>query len=138
MYPQDDLRAINEEYKIWKKNTPFLYDLVMTHVLDWPSLTVQFLPDVTVYVPWSTLHTRYQLVIKGGVGWMPFHGHGARVAAATLRCVACFVFFESPRCPSRSLGWWVLVLVACPTPSTGTFYSLSHSSWWSRSSWTAR
>ena len=25
-------RVINEEYKIWKKNTPFLYDLVsLTH-----------------------------------------------------------------------------------------------------------
>jgi histone-binding protein RBBP4 len=23
-------RVINEEYKIWKKNTPFLYDLVCT------------------------------------------------------------------------------------------------------------
>ncbi len=45
-----DLRVVNEEYKIWKKNTPFLYDLVMTHVLEWPSLTVQFLPNVTVYV----------------------------------------------------------------------------------------
>ncbi|RXN31896.1 histone-binding RBBP7 isoform X1 [Labeo rohita] len=39
-------RVINEEYKIWKKNTPFLYDLVMTHALEWPSLTVQWLPDV--------------------------------------------------------------------------------------------
>ena len=29
-------RVINEEYKIWKKNTPFLYDLVMTHALEWP------------------------------------------------------------------------------------------------------
>ena len=38
-------RIINEEYKIWKKNTPFLYDLVMTHALEWPSLTVQWLPD---------------------------------------------------------------------------------------------
>lgn len=27
-------RVINEEYKIWKKNTPFLYDLVMTHALE--------------------------------------------------------------------------------------------------------
>jgi hypothetical protein len=35
------------EYKIWKKNTPFLYDLVMTHALEWPSLTVQWLPEVT-------------------------------------------------------------------------------------------
>ena len=34
-----------EEYKIWKKNTPFLYDLVMTHALEWPSLTVQWLPE---------------------------------------------------------------------------------------------
>ncbi len=40
---------INEEYKIWKKNTPFLYDLVMTHALEWPSLTAQWLPDVTRY-----------------------------------------------------------------------------------------
>eukprot|EP00731_Ephydatia_muelleri_P031868 Em0023g375a len=40
-------RIINEEYKIWKKNTPFLYDLVMTHALEWPSLTAQWLPDVS-------------------------------------------------------------------------------------------
>ena len=39
-------RLINEEYKIWKKNTPFLYDLVMTHALEWPSLTAQWLPDI--------------------------------------------------------------------------------------------
>uniref|UniRef100_A0A2K5PEM8 Histone-binding protein RBBP4-like N-terminal domain-containing protein n=1 Tax=Cebus imitator TaxID=2715852 RepID=A0A2K5PEM8_CEBIM len=39
--------VINEEYKIWKKNAPFLYDLVMTHALECPSLTAQWLPDVT-------------------------------------------------------------------------------------------
>uniref|UniRef100_A0A8D2AQZ2 Histone-binding protein RBBP4-like N-terminal domain-containing protein n=1 Tax=Sciurus vulgaris TaxID=55149 RepID=A0A8D2AQZ2_SCIVU len=33
--------VINKEYKIWKKNTPFLYDLVMTHALEWPGLTAQ-------------------------------------------------------------------------------------------------
>ncbi|KAL0335185.1 UNVERIFIED_CONTAM: WD-40 repeat-containing protein MSI1 [Sesamum radiatum] len=38
-------RLINEEYKIWKKNTPFLYDLIFTHALEWPSLTVEWLPD---------------------------------------------------------------------------------------------
>ncbi|KAG0564781.1 hypothetical protein KC19_8G139600 [Ceratodon purpureus] len=37
-------RLVNEEYKIWKKNMPFLYDLVITHALEWPSLTVQWLP----------------------------------------------------------------------------------------------
>eukprot|EP00041_Stephanoeca_diplocostata_P013933 m.249387 g.249387 ORF g.249387 m.249387 type:complete len:430 (-) comp19521_c0_seq1:189-1478(-) len=40
-------KLINEEYKIWKKNTPFLYDLVMTHALEWPSLTVEWMPDLT-------------------------------------------------------------------------------------------
>uniref|UniRef100_A0A672YPC9 Histone-binding protein RBBP4-like n=1 Tax=Sphaeramia orbicularis TaxID=375764 RepID=A0A672YPC9_9TELE len=37
----------NEEYEIWKKNTPFLYDLIMSHALEWPSLTVQWMPEVT-------------------------------------------------------------------------------------------
>ena len=45
-YPDEvEERLVNEEYKIWKKNTPFLYDLVITHALEWPSLTVQWLPD---------------------------------------------------------------------------------------------
>jgi beta-galactosidase/beta-glucuronidase len=39
-------KTINEEYKIWKKNAPYLYDLVVTHALEWPSLTVQWFPDV--------------------------------------------------------------------------------------------
>jgi histone-binding protein RBBP4 len=38
-------RMIDAEYKIWKKNTPYLYDLVMTHALEWPSLTCQWLPN---------------------------------------------------------------------------------------------
>eukprot|EP00239_Pterosperma_sp_CCMP1384_P000324 CAMPEP_0197850832 /NCGR_PEP_ID=MMETSP1438-20131217/16540_1 /TAXON_ID=1461541 /ORGANISM="Pterosperma sp., Strain CCMP1384" /LENGTH=188 /DNA_ID=CAMNT_0043464215 /DNA_START=427 /DNA_END=989 /DNA_ORIENTATION=+ len=45
-YPDEvEFRLVNEEYKIWKKNTPFLYDLVVTHALEWPSLTVEWLPD---------------------------------------------------------------------------------------------
>uniref|UniRef100_A0A2I3G9G7 Histone-binding protein RBBP4-like N-terminal domain-containing protein n=1 Tax=Nomascus leucogenys TaxID=61853 RepID=A0A2I3G9G7_NOMLE len=35
--------AFNDAYKIRKKNTPFIYDLVMTHAL----LTAQWLPDET-------------------------------------------------------------------------------------------
>ena len=39
------------EKQIWKKNCPFLYDLVMTHALEWPSLTVEWLPgSTTAYV----------------------------------------------------------------------------------------
>ena len=36
---------IEQEYRIWKKNSPLLYDLVLTHCLTWPSLTCDWLPD---------------------------------------------------------------------------------------------
>ncbi|XP_072976359.1 histone-binding protein MSI1-like [Typha angustifolia] len=35
----------DEEFHVWKKNTPFLYDLVISHALEWPSLTAQWLPS---------------------------------------------------------------------------------------------
>lgn len=39
-----DEHIIQEEYKVWKKNAPFLYDVLISHALDWPSLTTQWLP----------------------------------------------------------------------------------------------
>ncbi|RCI08249.1 hypothetical protein L249_6236 [Ophiocordyceps polyrhachis-furcata BCC 54312] len=47
-------RLINEgkfeksgrQYKTWKKNSPFLYDLILGTALTWPTLTVQWFPDV--------------------------------------------------------------------------------------------
>lgn len=42
-------QIINEEYKIWKKNTPYLYDSLIIKPLEWPSLTVSFLPIVEMY-----------------------------------------------------------------------------------------
>ncbi|KAH8888888.1 WD40 repeat-like protein [Thozetella sp. PMI_491] len=39
-------KVINEEYKIWKKNSPFLYDMILSTALDWPTLTTQWFPDV--------------------------------------------------------------------------------------------
>eukprot|EP00164_Ancoracysta_twista_P004124 GFYU01005539.1.p1 GENE.GFYU01005539.1~~GFYU01005539.1.p1 ORF type:complete len:429 (+),score=122.99 GFYU01005539.1:23-1288(+) len=44
---EEDEQLVNEEYKIWKKNTPFLYDMVMTYALEWPSLTCEWLPQKT-------------------------------------------------------------------------------------------
>ena len=41
-------QMIQEEYKVWKKNSPFLYDKVLTHSLEWPSLTVQWQNEVSV------------------------------------------------------------------------------------------
>ena len=40
-----DEKVRAEEYKVWKKNAPFLYDLVLTHALEWPSLTCEWIPD---------------------------------------------------------------------------------------------
>lgn len=36
------------EYAIWKKNTPFLYDMILTTRLPWPSLTLEWLPEVEI------------------------------------------------------------------------------------------
>ncbi|KAI5854315.1 WD40-repeat-containing domain protein [Tricharina praecox] len=38
-------KIVNEEYKIWKKNAPFLYDLILSTALEWPTLTTQWFPD---------------------------------------------------------------------------------------------
>ena len=43
-------KLINEEYKTWKKNAPFLYDLMLSTALEWPTLSTQWLPDVQTYV----------------------------------------------------------------------------------------
>lgn len=42
----EEEKQIKEEYKTWKKNARFLYDLVVTKSLEWPSLTCQWFPDV--------------------------------------------------------------------------------------------
>jgi histone-binding protein RBBP4 len=44
----DEERVVHEEYKIWKKNCPLLYDVVVTNALVWPSLTCQWLPEKKV------------------------------------------------------------------------------------------
>ncbi|ORD93484.1 HAT2 [Enterospora canceri] len=37
---------IEEEYKTWRKNVKYMYDLVYTQTLKWPSPTVQWFPEV--------------------------------------------------------------------------------------------
>ncbi|KCV70028.1 histone-binding protein RBBP4 [Fonticula alba] len=48
-------KRINDEYKTWKKNTPFLYDMVIMKALSWPSLTIEWLPEMTEG-PNETIH----------------------------------------------------------------------------------
>ncbi|EJD54308.1 histone acetyltransferase type B subunit 2 [Auricularia subglabra TFB-10046 SS5] len=58
---EENNKLINEEYKIWKKNAPFLYDTVVTHAFDWPSLTVQWFPDVEA--PADKPYTTHRLLL---------------------------------------------------------------------------
>ena len=48
---QVEHKIINEEYKIWKKNSVFLYDMLYGRALEWPTLTTQWLPDKRPYAP---------------------------------------------------------------------------------------
>lgn len=41
-----DSKQVLESYKVWRKNVPYNYDLLLSHSLTWPSLTVQFFPAV--------------------------------------------------------------------------------------------
>lgn len=45
--------AIYTEYKTWKKNAPFLYDMILSTALEWPTLTSQWLPDKQESVIWG-------------------------------------------------------------------------------------
>lgn len=36
----------SDTYKIWRKNVPYMYDLMYSYTLEWPSLSVQYFPDV--------------------------------------------------------------------------------------------
>jgi histone-binding protein RBBP4 len=50
-YSEEDYnldKIINEEFKVWKKNTPYLYDLVVMKALEWPSLTLDWFPTKTM------------------------------------------------------------------------------------------
>lgn len=52
-------KIINEEYKIWKKTVPLLYDTIHTHALDFPSLTVQWLPEYSFSDDKSTISVKF-------------------------------------------------------------------------------
>ncbi|OBA23379.1 WD40 repeat-like protein [Metschnikowia bicuspidata var. bicuspidata NRRL YB-4993] len=41
-------KVVNEEFKIWKKTVPLLYNSIHTHALKWPLLTVDFSPKYTI------------------------------------------------------------------------------------------
>ncbi|KAI6244593.1 Histone acetyltransferase type B subunit 2 [Erysiphe necator] len=62
-------KLINEEYKTWKKNSPFLYDMILSTALEWPSLTTQWFPDFKE--PPGKNYTVHRILI----GTHTTHGH---------------------------------------------------------------
>ncbi|KAH0841800.1 histone acetyltransferase type B subunit 2 [Fonsecaea monophora] len=58
---ETEQKIINEEYKTWKKNAPFLYDMILSTALDWPTLTTQWFPDVTAVR--DTDYSKHRLLI---------------------------------------------------------------------------
>ncbi len=36
---------MEDEYATWKSNSPFLYELLISHGLEWPSLCVSWIPS---------------------------------------------------------------------------------------------
>lgn len=52
-----------EQHRIWRRNAPFLYDVILVYTSEWPSLTVQWLPDkvCSLFLPPSSLTFHYLL-----------------------------------------------------------------------------
>ena len=44
-YEGEEDQIINEEYKLWKYNSRYLYDTLLIGAIEWPSLTISFLPS---------------------------------------------------------------------------------------------
>jgi histone-binding protein RBBP4 len=39
-------QIITREYRLWKRNAPFMYDLMITKAMEWPSLSVDWISSV--------------------------------------------------------------------------------------------
>nr|VZI23069.1 unnamed protein product [Spirometra erinaceieuropaei] len=84
-------RAINEEYKIWKRNTPFLYDMLMSHCLEWPSLSAQWLPTVERTAEDYSGHQKEGY----GLSWNATH-HGHLLSASDDQTICLWDISATP------------------------------------------
>ncbi|EED44281.1 histone acetyltransferase complex, histone binding subunit HAT2 [Enterocytozoon bieneusi H348] len=50
---------VEQEYRLWRKNVKYLYDLIFTQSLTWPSPTIQWLPNIDNKTP----TTIYQKIV---------------------------------------------------------------------------
>lgn len=61
-------KCINEEYKIWKKNSPFLYDLIITRALEWPCMSLQWYPEQQIFAEHGYTEQKMFLGVRADVG----------------------------------------------------------------------
>lgn len=52
-------KIVNEEFKIWKKTVPLLYDTIQTQAIEYPSLSIKWLPDYTVAENKNSITVRF-------------------------------------------------------------------------------
>jgi len=53
---KEENARILSDYALWKRNAPFLYDMLLVHALEWPSLSVQWLPAASTPHPDQFAH----------------------------------------------------------------------------------
>ncbi|KAI4342413.1 hypothetical protein MLD38_027045 [Melastoma candidum] len=72
---EKEMEVEDEEFRVWKKNTPVLYDLVISHPLEWPSLTVHWSPlsPHTLLLGTHTSNGSPNFLILADVSFPPTH-----------------------------------------------------------------
>lgn len=59
---ESSVDQVELDYITWKKNAPLYYDMIVTHILEWPSLTCQYLP---FYDELNQNPVQYQKIVIG-------------------------------------------------------------------------
>lgn len=80
--PGPDLSRVKEEFSVWKKNTPILYDFVISHALGTPSQTVHWSPSPPQPYSDDSHFSVHRLVL--GTHASPFDTNFLLVANAVL------------------------------------------------------
>lgn len=85
-----------------KKNAPYLYDVVITHALDWPSLTCQWFPDKELYD--SPSHLTDNLPIHCRPANKPFTTHRLLLGTHTSGQAQDYLQIATVQIPKRDAG----------------------------------
>lgn len=110
-------KVAQEEYRVWKKNTPFLYDCVVTTALEWPSLTVQWLPDYRKAASDKECSTHKVLLGTQSDGSDPNYIMIAEVSTSMWLLLKRFIICEFCKNRLCCLILIVLLMRSCTTKS---------------------